>query len=336
MFFSQAGRECSEVNARTGRTRRRRRALRAAALAAFVMVAGMVGACGARGAAAAAAWELDFLDPFGFADARLMGMGYSHVAVWDAPNPLYSNPASFGLGEQRLALSLGSGWGDSEDADSFKFIALSDEDRDGGAGGFAWGQYRWSEEDEQFSGNTFNYVVGKSFADWGALGIGLRYLRGGGVGDPEEVPSWRGLAADAGLVLKHEVIAVGVVARDVTVTRLAFADGTSATISPSYSCGLSLRLGSRAVLAVDAHGISGSGSGGGEDDQEVFSGGFEGWLLPYLALRGGIIVGDGQDREARSYTGGIGLRFGDFEMSYALVTASDEVRRQCVTLTRRF
>lgn len=312
------------------RARRWQGTFRVAVLTACACVCALtVGVLGLAGAAAAE--EFSFLEPFGFADARLMGMGYSHVAIWDAPNPLYSNPASFGLGKEKLVLSFGAGWEGRTDADNFKFIAVSDADRGGGAGGFAWGQYRWHEGEEFFSSNIFNYAVGKRFADWGSLGVGLRYLKGSGVGDPEKVLSWRGLATDAGLVLKHEVISVGVVARDITVTQLAFDDGTTRTIAPRYSCGLSLRLAPGAVLAVDAHGISTGGSG-----QEIFSGGFEGWLSPHFALRGGVIVGDGVDREARAYTGGIGLRFGDFEMSYALLTGADEVRKQCITLTRRF
>ncbi|MDI7248049.1 MAG: hypothetical protein QME92_11385 [Bacillota bacterium] len=288
---------------------------------------------------AAAAEEFGFVDPFGFADARLMGMGYSHVAVWDAPNPLYSNPASFGLSREQLVLTFGAGWGDSAEADNFKFVAVSDVDRGAGAGGFAWGQYKWREGDALFSENTFNYSVGKRFADWGALGMGVRYLRGGATGtrtgawaeDPEDVPGWRGLAADAGLMLKHSAISFGVIARDVTVTRLAFDDGTTVTVRPSYSAGLSLQPSGRAVLAIDAHRVAPD-----EGGHEIYTGGFEGWLTPHLALRGGVIVGDGADPEARAYTGGIGLRFGDFEMSYALLTAEEQVKRQCITLTRRF
>ncbi len=295
---------------------------------------------GAGGACPAGAEDFSFVDPFGFADARLMGMGYSHVAVWDAPNPLYSNPASFGLSRERLVLTFGAGWGDSPAADSFKFVAVSDVDRGAGAGGFAWGQYKWHEGDALLSGNTFNYAVGKRFADWGALGMGLRYLCGSGssggvsvAGVPEDELRWRGLATDAGLLLKHSAISLGVIARDVTVTRLAFEDGMTLTVAPSYSAGLSLRPTARAVFAVDAHRVSPDGGDGGH---EIYTGGFEGWLSGHIALRGGIIVGDGVDREARAYTGGIGLRFGDFEMSYALLTAEEQVKRQCITLTRRF
>lgn len=308
------------------RLKRWQRVSRTVVLAACVLVAGVAGLAGA-----AAAQEFSFLEPFGFADARLMGMGYSHVAIWDVPNPLYSNPASFGLGQDRLVLTFGSGWADEAVSDNFKFVAVSDVERGAGAGGFAWGQYRWYEGDDQFSGNTLNYMVGKSFAGWGALGVGVRYLRGGGIGDPAVVPIWHGIAADAGLVLKHDVLAVGVIARDATVTRLAFDDGTTRAIAPTYSCGLSLRPGPGAVFAIDAHGISKDGS-----RQEIFSGGFEGWLTPHFALRAGVILGDGADREARAYTGGIGILFGDFEMGYALVTDAESVKKQCITLTRRF
>lgn len=284
---------------------------------------------------AASAEDFGFVDLFGFADARLMGMGYSHVAVWDAPNPLYSNPAAFGLGRDQLVLTFGAGWGDSTEADSFKFVAVSDVDRGAGAGGFAWGQYKWYEGDALFSGNTFNYSVGKRFADWGALGFGLRYLRGGatgaGGGDPESAPRWRGLATDAGLMLKHSTISLGVIARDVTVTRLAFDDGTAVTVRPSYSAGLSLRPAAGAVLAIDAHRVAPDDGG-----HEIYTGGFEGWLTPHLALRGGVILGDGVDPEARAYTGGLGLRFGDFEMSYALLTSEEQIKKQCISLTTRF
>jgi hypothetical protein len=286
---------------------------------------------------AAAGNDYSFMDPFGFADARLMGMGYSYVAVWDAPNPLYSNPASFGLGKDSLVFSLGGGWTDGTDPDSFKFIAVSDVERGAGAGGFAWGGYQLHEGDTRLSGNTFNYSVGKSLAGWGALGLGLRYLRGdaseagGGGGGGESVVRWRGLAMDAGVVLKYSAFSLGVIARDVNTTRLAFDDGTTVSVRPSYSAGLSLRPASGAVLAFDAHRV-------GQDDasQEIYTGGFEGWLTPHIALRGGIILGDGEVPEARAFTGGIGLRFGDFEMSYALLTSDEQIRRQCITLTRRF
>ncbi|MGE5584359.1 MAG: hypothetical protein ACM309_02305 [Bacillota bacterium] len=290
---------------------------------------------------ATAAAGFGFMEPFGFADARLMGMGYSHVAVWDAPSPLYSNPASFGLSREELVLTFGAGWGDGDEADNFKFAAISDVDRGAGAGGFAWGRYSWHEGGALFSGNTFNYSVGKRFADWGALGMGVRYLRGGATGtatgagawaeDPEGMPRWRGLATDAGLMLKQSAVSFGVVARDITITRLAFDDGTTVTVRPSYSAGLSLRPSDRAVVAIDAHGVAPD-----EGGHEVYTGGFEGWLTPHLALRGGVIVGDGVDPEARAYTGGIGLRFGDFEMSYALLTSEEQVKKQCITLTRRF
>lgn len=169
----------------------------------------------------------------------------------------------------------------------------------------------------------------------GALGFGVRYLRGGatgaGAGDPESAPRWRGLATDAGLVLKHSAISLGVIARDVTVTRLAFDDGTAVTVRPSYSAGLSLRPVAGAVLAIDAHRVAPDDGG-----HEIYTGGFEGWLTPHLALRGGVILGDGVDPEVRAYTGGIGLRFGDFEMSYALLTSEEQVKKQCISFTRRF
>ncbi len=333
---------------------------RASALADALLVAAAAVVALAALPCAAFADGLDYLEPFGFADARLMGMGYSYVALWDAPNPLYSNPASFGLGQDRLVLSIGAGWpvaAAGSDADSgpelasdsdagvahvhddfwddFRFVSVSDVERGAGAGGFAWGQHRWREGESLFSGNTFNYMVGKRFADWGALGVGFRYLRGSGSteGDVEPLPGWRGLATDAGLIVRSNVFALGVIARDATVTRIAFDDGDSETIAPTYSCGLSLRLGQGAVLAVDAHGISGA-----SDDQEVYSGGFEGWLGKSLAVRAGIILGDGSDRAARAYTGGLGLRLGDFELSYAALLAGEEqqVRRHCLTLTRRF
>lgn len=287
--------------------------------------------------AVASAEEYGFVEPFGFADARLMAMGYSHVAVWDEPNPLYSNPAAFGLRTERLALTFGSAWGEGAGPTDFKFIALSDMDRGGGAGGFAWGHYEWHDGDALFSGNTFNYSVGKSFAKWGALGFGVRYLRGAAADaaadDPNGDLRWRGLATDAGLVVKHNAISLGVVARDVTSTRLVFDDGTAVTLRPSYSAGLSLRLSAGTVVAVDAHRAS-RPEGGLET--YTYTGGFEGWLTPHIALRGGIVVGDGGGLDVKAYTGGIGLRFGDFEMSYAVLTGEEQGKRQCISLTRRF
>ena len=274
----------------------------------------------------------DFMEPFGYADARLLGMGYSYVGLWGDPNPLYSNPASFGLTRGVLSLSFGTSFGGSADGGSFRFVSVTDEDRDAGAGGFAWGQYKWFDDDSEFINNTFNYMVGQAFKDLGSLGIGLRYVRGAEYSGYTMVSSWQGFATDVGVMLRHKVVTLGVLARDVTTTQLKFLDGTSEKVAPTYSLGLSLRPVKGAVIALDVHELSvGDGVTSG-----AISGGFEGKITPHIALRGGMILEDGFQGGITAYTGGLGLFFGDFELGYACLVADEQIKKQCLSVMRRF
>lgn len=274
----------------------------------------------------------DFVESFGYADARLLGMGYSYVGLWGDPNPLYSNPASFGFTRGALSLSFGTSFGGSAEDGSSKFVSITDEDRGAGAGGFAWGQYKWFEGDSESTNNTFNYMVGQSFKDWGALGIGLRYVRGAERSGYTLASSWQGFAADVGVMLRHEVVTLGMLARDVTTTQLKFWDGTSEKVAPTYSLGLSLRPVKGAIIALDVHELSiGEGISSG-----TVSGGFEGRITPYIALRGGMILEDGFEGGITAYTGGLGLFFGDFELGYACLVSEDQIKKQCLSVMRRF
>ena len=274
----------------------------------------------------------DFIEPFGYADARLLGMGYSYVGLWGDPNPLYSNPASFGLTRGVLSLSLGTSFGGCAEDGNFRFVSVTDEARDAGAGGFAWGQYKWFEENSEFTNNTFNYMVGQAFKDLGSLGIGLRYGRGAEYSGYTMVSSWQGFATDVGIMLRHKMVTLGVLARDVTTTQLKFLDGTSQEVAPTYSLGLSLRPVKGAVIALDVHELSvGEGVATG-----AISGGFEGKLSPYIAVRGGMILEDGFKGGITAYTGGLGLFFGDFELGYACLFSEEQIKKQCLSVMRRF
>ncbi len=274
----------------------------------------------------------DFLEPFGYADARLLGMGYSYVGLWGDPNPLYSNPASFGLTRGVLSLELGTDFGGGFEDGNFRFLSITDKDRNAGAGGFAWGQYKWFEDDSELTSNTFNYMVGQSFKDWGALGVGLRYVRGAERHGYTLVSSWQGFATDIGVMLRNEKMTLGALVRDVTTTQLRFSDGTGEKISPTYSLGSSLRPVKGAIIAFDVHEVS----FGEEITSAAISGGFEGRLSQYIALRGGIILENGFEGGFTAYTAGIGLFFGDFELGYACLVSEEQVKRQCLSVMRRF
>lgn len=274
----------------------------------------------------------DFIEPFGYADARLLGMGYSYVGLWSDPNPLYSNPASFGLTRGVLSLSFGTSFRGSADDGSFRFVSVTDEERAAGAGGFAWGQYKWFEGDCELTNNTFNYVVGQAFKDLGSLGIGLRYVRGTEYSGYTMVSSWQGFATDVGVMFSHKMVTLGVLARDVTTTQLKFSDGTGQTVTPTYSLGLSLRPVKGAVIALDVHELSvGDGVTSG-----AISGGFEGKITPYIALRGGMMLEDGFEGGITAYTGGLGLFLGDFELGYACLVSDEQIKKQCISVMRRF
>jgi hypothetical protein len=274
----------------------------------------------------------DFIEPFGYADARLLGMGYSYVGLWGDPNPLYSNPASFGLTRGVLSLSFGTIFGGSGEDMGFRFVSLTDEERDAGAGGFAWGQYKSCEDDNETISNVYNYMVGQGFKDLGSLGVGLRYVRGSEFSGSTLVSSWHGFATDVGVMFRYKVVALGILARDVAKTQLRFSDGTEQKIAPTYSLGLSLRPLKGAVIALDVHELS----MGESVSSGAISGGFEGKITPYIALRGGMILEDGFQGGITAYTGGLGLLFGDFELGYACLVSDEQIKKQCISVMRRF
>ncbi len=274
----------------------------------------------------------DFLESFGYGDARLLGMGYSYVGLWGDPNPLYSNPASFGLTKGVLSLSFGTFFGGSAEDSTFRFVSLTDEERDAGAGGFAWGQYKRSEDDNETISNVYNYMVGQGFKDLGSLGVGLRYVSGSEFSGSSLVSSWHGFATDVGVMFRYKVAALGILARDVAKTQLKFSDGTERKVAPTYSLGLSLRPLKGAVIALDVHELSmGESVSGG-----TISGGFEGRITPHIALRGGMILEDGFQGGITAYTGGLGLFFGDFELGYACLVSDEQIKKQCISMMRRF
>ena len=175
-------------------------------------------------------------------------------------------------------------------------------------------------------------MVGQAFKDLGSLGIGLRYVRGAEYSGYTMVSSWQGFATDVGIMLRHKMVTLGVLARDVTTTQLKFLDGTSQEVAPTYSLGLSLRPIKGAVIALDVHELSvGEGVTSG-----AISGGFEGRLSPYIAVRGGMILEDGFEGGITAYTGGLGLFFGDFELGYACLVSDEKIKKQCLSMMKRF
>jgi hypothetical protein len=260
-------------------------------------------------------------------DARLIGMGYAYVAVWDEPNPLYSNPAAFGLGDKTLTLSLGGGLGNITQEGGLGFVTVTDVEREAGAGGLGWANVRWKAGEEVSSSHTLSYMVGKQFASWGALGVGLKYRMLGGEDFPAIDKERGGLSADVGLVLSYGALSLGVLARDISLDRLEEDEGD--VRAPVYSAGASLRAGSRFTVAADVQGI-------GSTEQEIgnVSCGFEAWITPSLALRAGVSMGPELNLDAADYSGGIGLRGKGYDVSYAVMFSEGVIRTHYFTLKK--
>ena len=279
-----------------------------------------------------ACYAEESIEPLEFADARLLGMGYSYVGLSSVPNPLYSNPASFGFTKGMLSLSFGVGFGGSGGDGSFKYLAATDEEREGGTGGFAWAQYKRLDGGLELTNNSYNYAVGKAFKDTGSLGIGFRYLRGAEHSGHTLLSSWQGFATDIGVMLRYKAITLGVLARDVTTTDLKSTDGAVRAVPPTYSLGLSLTPRKGAVVALAVHNVSVRDHA----TTGTVSGGFEGRIGSYIALRGGVILKDGFEGGVTAYTGGLGYFLGDIELGYACLVSDEQIKKQCISIMKRF
>lgn len=260
-------------------------------------------------------------------NARLMAMGWTFVGVYDQHDPGRTNPGAYGFNGDQVTLSLGAGFGAGLDLDKFNtvYAGVSDLDRGVGGGGLALVYCKGGEGEDDQGLRYAMYGVGKKVADWCSLGLSLSYS--------QAVGTKRGaLTTDAGLMLRLGAISAGVQASSITRSLVGGGVKPETEFTPSVSVGLALAPSKAFTLALDAHGLTGRGEG----IEPWYSGGAEVWLKDKMALRAGAFGSFEDGATNLSYTGGVGLRMGKAEISYALVWSDGGLSAQCVTASSSF
>ncbi|MDD2202575.1 MAG: hypothetical protein PHP20_10065 [Firmicutes bacterium] len=258
-------------------------------------------------------------------NARIMGMGWTHVGVADNPDAACSNPAVFGFNEGEISLSLGAGFGGSLKDCNLLYAGICDKDRGLGAGGLAFVYQKTADEEATGGLRYTTYRLGKSVTDWLSLGAGVGYVK---IGDD----SRSFLTTDVGAMLNFGYLCAGIQASGVTRTTFGEDEPMKTEFSPEFAIGLSVKPSKSFTMAVDLHGLGGRDSG----VEPWYSGGAEVWIADSVALRGGAIRERDDGEWATSYTGGVGFKVNQGEIGYSLMWKQGGMSAQYATASARF
>lgn len=238
--------------------------------------------------------------------AKALGMGGAFCALADDATGALWNPAGLAFAEPWI----GGATSNLYAAGGFEGVGYQYI-----SGGFAFEGYAiglgWANATAGplYSASLYLGTVGIAIADFGSVGVNVKYYTETIAGDSES-----GFGFDIGLLFPlTDEIAIGMVAKDVggTVVR------EGQTIEPMYTAGVGLKLMEGAItLAADVDFL------GVDFELAGIKAGLEFVLIENLAVRAGI-VSPTADFTEYWFTVGAGLAIGDLAIDAAYVLQSE-------------
>jgi hypothetical protein len=234
--------------------------------------------------------------------ARAIGMGGAFSAVTDDGTALFWNPAGLvQLGHQELGFTRADlyGTGIVENCATF-VLPLSYRS----AAAIDWYHSGFDDDELAFGENRFDLAYAYRFTPSFAAGITGKFLTRGIDLDGSTVRQGRGTGMDLGiLVAPIERLRIGLVAQDVTGTRLHYTEGGANVVYPR-----NLRLGGSWSFR--------DGSTVAMDVDDRIHLGAEAWIRGAVALRAGL-ERDLEGPEDAIWATGAGFKAGVFRIDYA-------------------
>jgi len=245
--------------------------------------------------------------------AKALGMGSAFCALANDGSVALWNPAGITLTEETWLAGgtankfTGGGWTDVDGYAGFgdQFVA----------GGFTFEGYAVGLGGRYGAAGDYTYqlyigTVGITLADFGSVGVNLKYFTQGLEGKQPDV----GFGFDLGVLIPvGDTVALGIVAQDIG------AKVGEKSLPPVYTAGLGISLLDGAMtLGFDVR----LDQDFGDFANDVAALGLEFILIENLAVRAGVVIPELTGFDKATYTLGAGIRVGDLEIDAAYQMAS--------------
>ena len=246
--------------------------------------------------------------------AKALGMGSAFCALANDGSVALWNPAGITLTEETWLAGgttnkfTGGGWTDVDGYTGFgdQFVA----------GGFTFEGYAVGLGWRYGAAGDYTYqlyigTVGITLADFGSVGVNLKYFTQGLEGKQPDV----GFGFDLGVLIPlGDTVALGIVAQDIGGTKVG-----EKSLPPVYAAGLGLSLLDGAMtLGLDVR----MDQDFGNFTNDVATLGLEFVLIENLAVRAGVVIPELTGFDKATYILGAGFRLGDLEIDAAYQIAS--------------
>ena len=254
-----------------------------------------------------------------FIGARPMGMGETFVAVADDGNAIYWNPAGLPFVDRYELQAMHANIFNTDIVNNYLGFLIPDLPylpySEKLAFGLDWFNIGFGDDELEYSYNRFTFSTGYRPVKFLSLGCNVKYLNNNASLDGNTKGKASGWGYDLGiLVAPWRGLSLGLMAHDISNTRMRYENGVSRTIYfRNIRCGAAYKFPDisfikRPLLAIDF------------DDRLHL--GAEFWLQNMLGLRAGMqqdLYDHGEKEITLSF--GAGIRYKYFQFDYALTNS---------------